>query len=680
MRPPQAPDNEAERQAALDRYLVLDTGNEAAFDALARLAGFVMQTPIALISLIDADRQWFKARYGLSDTMIPRVHSFCGHVVEAGNVVVVNDARADARFADNPYVIGEPRITFYVGTPLRTPDGFVLGALCAIDSVPRDVSPQAIEMLGLLAQQVMHLLEKRRLRLQLATEYAEAFVDKTRLEAVFDVMAEGVVLQGPSGEISKNNASASRILGLTDEQMRGRTSVDPRWRTIREDGSDFPGNEHPAMVALRTAQRVDHVVMGVEKPDGHLTWISINSMPLRHSSDAVEEVVTTFHDITPLKLAAERLSLQERLATTGTLVAGVGHEINNPLAFLMGNLDLAIDELRAIAGPSPSARLDDLLSVLGEARVGADRIRKIVRGLRALSREDVVLQAVPLDAVVETSISLALHELRRKATVHVELPDLPPALGDESRLTQVLVNLLVNAAQAFEQAEPDRNTVLIRGARRPDGRLRVSVIDNGPGIPAGIASRIFDPFFTTKEVGKGTGLGLAVSRGIITAVGGELSLESRVGEGATFHIDLAAAEFDAHDDARPDAAAGAARARILLLDDDLSVLSTMRRVLQREHDVTAVSDPREALTLLLQPIDLDIVFCDMMMPHLTGQELYQRVLAEKPELARKFVFVTGGATSPATKQFLDSVPNDLLEKPFSMATLLGLARRYVLRR
>ncbi len=680
MQAPDIPLNEDARLAALHSLSVLDTANEAAFDDLARLAAHVMATPIALVSFVDAERQWFKARFGLDVAQLPRHVSFCGHVVSSDAPLVVHDAHTDLRFADNPIVLGAPRIRFYAGMPLRLGDGTVLGALCVVDHEPRHPSADQLAMLELLSHQVTRLLEKRRLRLHLAVENAELVEAKRQLLTVFDVMAEGVVVQNRAGEILSCNEAASSILGLSDDQMRGRTSIDPRWRSVHEDGSDFPGSEHPAMRALQTGERQRNVVMGVHTPDGALTWISVNSLPSRLHDGVIEEVVTTFHDITPIKRAAERMAQQERLATTGTLVAGVGHEINNPLAFVIGNLDLALEELSALAGPSPSARMRELAEMLGEARLGADRIRKIVRGLRALSREDVALQPVDIAAVVETSLSMALHELRRKASVTIDVTDLPALLGDESRLTQVLVNLMVNAGQAFERHDPEVNHVTVRGTALGGDWVRLSVIDNGPGIPTDISSRVFDPFFTTKEVGQGTGLGLAVSRGIVHAMGGTLTLESVAGEGASFHVDLKAADAVLRGEADVEHAPRATRGRILLLDDDLSVLSTMRRSLAREHDVIAISDPRDALPLFASGARFDVVFCDLMMPHLTGQELFAVVQTEHPEIASQFVFVTGGATTSSATLFLSRLPNDVVEKPFSLASLLGLARRYVLRR
>ena len=483
MKAPELPSNEAARLAALRSYDVLDTDGEASFDALTRLAAAILEVPIALVSLIDTDRQWFKSRYGLEATETPRSVSFCGHVVASAAPLIVKDAFEDSRFADNPLTTGAPRVRFYAGMPLRTPDGFVLGTLCAIGHAPKEPTPKQLEMLGLLAGQVVDQLEARRKRHLLVLERATTLENARRLDALFEAMAEGVVVQDADGAIMRANTSAERILGLTFDQMSGRTSMDPMWKSIREDGTQFPGETHPAIVTLRTGAPSSNVIMGVHKPTGDLTWISINAVPLRgEHEERPHAVVTTFHDITVIKAAqaaAERLSRQEHLVTTGTLAAGVGHEINNPLTFILANLEFSLDEVRSIAGGSPSGRLFELIEVLSEAREGAERVRKIVRGLRAMVREE--SEPIPTDvpATVEVSVNMAAHEIRHKARVEQRLAATPPVLADESRLTQVLVNLLANAGQAFATSDIERNRITVTSAL---GRYNQVNTSGGPSI------------------------------------------------------------------------------------------------------------------------------------------------------------------------------------------------------
>ena len=392
MKAPEQPANEAARLDALRSYKILDTEFEGLFDDVTALAASILEVPIALITLIDSDRQWFKSRHGFGVAQAHRDISFCGHVVASEAPLVVTDARDDERFADNPFVTGDPRVRFYAGMPLRTPDGFVLGSLCALDHVPRQPTPLQLDMLSRLARQVIALLEARRERHHLAIERSTTLDSATQLNTLFDAMSEGVIKQRSDGAITKVNGAALRILGVDADQLAGRSPTDPSGRCIHEDGAPFPGEAHPSMTTLRTGEPCENVIMGVHKPNGELTWISINTTPLRRATDVESDphgVLTTFHDISSIKAAqaaAERRSRQEHLITTGTLVSGIGHEINNPLTYIHANIDFSIDELRSIAGGSPAGRLRELIDVLSEARDGADRIRKIVRGLRASAR------------------------------------------------------------------------------------------------------------------------------------------------------------------------------------------------------------------------------------------------------------------------------------------------------
>jgi PAS domain S-box-containing protein len=672
------PSDESARLAALRSYSALNTEREATFDALTKLAALALDVPIALISLVDEDRHWFKSRYGLDLAETPRAFAFCEHIAAGERVLVVKDATKDPRFLANPLVTGEPHVHFYAGAPLLTPDGFVLGALCAVDQVPREPTAPQLEMLSLLAGQVVEQLEHRRKRHLLAVERAAAFESARRLAVLFDAMVEGVVVQERDGSITEANASAERILGLSLDQISGRTARDPDWRSVHEDGSPFPVEDYPAMVTLRTGVRTENVIVGIHKPGGEVTWISVNSLPISSDEKSPHAVMSTFHDITATKTsqaAAERVARQERFITTGTLAAGVGHEINSPLAYILANLEYSIEELRAIEGSSPSGRLRDLITVLAEARDGAERIRKIVRGLRALARDESEPVAIEVDSTVDIAINIAAHELRLKATVQKEIPPALLVLADESRLTQVLVNLLVNAAQAFPTPAVDKNEIRVTASLESGGRVSIAVGDNGPGIPPHLQRRIFDPFFTTKPVGQGTGLGLSISLGIVEALGGELLLESAPGEGATFRVVLPAAAHAIGTERPPSAVPR--RGRLLVIDDEPAILSSIRRVLDKDHEVITTQDARQALALIEAGDRFDVVFCDLMMPHLSGAAFYAEVRSKYPELADRFVFVTGGATESGVKAFLAAVPNERVEKPFSVQNLRGIARRFV---
>jgi len=494
------------------------------------------------------------------------------------------------------------------------------------------------------------------------------------LRAVFEGMSEGVVMQAQGGAIIANNEAAEQVLGLTADQLRGRTSVDERWRAVREDGSDFPGQDHPAMVSLGTGKRVIGVVMGVHKPDGDLTWLNINSVPLfRDDEEAPYAVVSTFRDVTEERKQdeiRERLASQERLITTGTLAAGVGHEINNPLSYITSNAVLALEEIRDISGGSPSGRLRNLEEMVLDINDGADRIRRIVLGLKGLAREDGTIGPTSVNDTLELAVHMATHEIRQRATLISELDDTPAVLADSSKLGQVFVNLLVNAAQAFTDSDPGRNVIRLRTFHQ-DNEVHITVGDNGPGIDDDTLPRIFDPFFTTKPVGVGTGLGLSITHTILTNMGGRVEVHTELGKGTTFDVVLPAGAVTA-DDGAANRRSSAVRGRVLIVDDDEAVLRTLKRILQRHYGVTALSDPRIALTEFEGGQRFDAVLCDLMMPHLGGADLYQRVVEIDPEQARRFVFLTGGAYDTTNASFLDVVENEVLTKPYKVDQLRDL--------
>jgi PAS domain S-box-containing protein len=290
------PTNEAERLAALLKLQILDTEPESMFDGITELAARICNTPTALISLVDTDRQWFKSRVGLDATETGRDISFCGHAILQKDAFVIEDAQLDSRFSDNPLVTGAPHIRFYAGLPLITKDQQSIGTLCVIDQKPNQLNDCQLTSLKTLATQVTSLLELRLANVQLEEK-------KARLTSLTESMAEGMVYQDATGAIIEFNKSACKVLGLTPDQLMGRTSFDSRWRAVKENGDDFPGNEHPAMVSLSTGKPLRNVIMGVHHPDSSLSWISINSTPVFNNGNGKpSHVVCTFNDVTDAKI------------------------------------------------------------------------------------------------------------------------------------------------------------------------------------------------------------------------------------------------------------------------------------------------------------------------------------------------------------------------------------------
>ncbi|HEY6099603.1 MAG TPA: ATP-binding protein [Anaeromyxobacter sp.] len=290
---------------------------------------------------------------------------------------------------------------------------------------------------------------------------------------------------------------------------------------------------------------------------------------------------------------------------------------------------------------------------------------------------------VDVRAVLESALAMAQHEIKHRARVVVDFPAEPLAVdANAARLGQVFLNLLVNAAQAIPEGHADRNEIRL-SARAAGARVVLEVFDTGVGIPPEELGRLFDPFFTTKPMGGGTGLGLAICHGIVATLGGEISVASRAGAGTTFTVALPAADarrlaLAAERDPSPEEPKPSARrGRVLVIDDEPGIGTAIQRVLRRDHDVVAATSGREALSVIKSASDFDAVLCDVMMPELTGMEIYRVLRAELPELAERVVFMSGGAFTPEARAFLSEVPNRSIAKPFDPTALRAVVARIV---
>jgi signal transduction histidine kinase/CheY-like chemotaxis protein len=381
----------------------------------------------------------------------------------------------------------------------------------------------------------------------------------------------------------------------------------------------------------------------------------------------------------------ERLLTAERLAGIGTLAAGAAHEINNPLTYALLNVDHALRQLRVAAAHGAALPLEDdedvlppMIRALEQAQDGMQRVRSIVRNLLTFSRGAIDTRSlVDVRAIVESSIQMAMHEIVHRACVVREFGDVPPVEANEAALGQVFINLLVNAAQAIpEGGPPARHTVRVATFTDANGSAVVEVQDTGVGIPPDVLPRIFDPFFTSKTAGTAMGLGLSISHGTITRLGGTIDVTSTVGHGTRFRVALPASKRWRRAPGKWHAAAEVPeRRRVLVIDDDRQVGEAIARVLCNEADVELLTEGRVALDRLVAGERWDVVLCDLMMPDCSGVDVYAGTVERAPDAAGTFVFMTAGAFTPRTRAFLENVSRPCLEKPLDAERIREIVRR-----
>jgi PAS domain S-box-containing protein len=442
-------------------------------------------------------------------------------------------------------------------------------------------------------------------------------------------------------------------------------------------------------------------------------WFVVRAEPLVR--DEGPTAVVTVSDITELRREQQAreqlqasLAQSDRLASMGMMAAGVAHEINNPLSYVLFNVESLSEDvprhadgvrrcreaLTARIGATALAEVlgadsavldprvfEDVASRLREAAEGARRIKRIARGLGTFSRADSSeLTPVNLQACIEHALNMAFNEIKYRARVIKDFRPVPPVLASDGKLAQVFLNLLVNAAHAIDEGHVDHNEIRVRTWVEGE-RVCVEVCDTGKGISPENQRRVFEPFFTTKGVGAGTGLGLWISRNIVTGFGGTIGFSSEPGKGTRFRLDLPALPPSwgttnvVTGEKAPEQAG--VRGRILVIDDEAGICKALQRMLGREHEVVAVSSGEEARELLGTDRRFDLVFCDLMMPRLSGMELHAWLVEVDPELAAQVVFITGGAFTPGASEYLGKTQNLRLEKPFETTNIERIADELV---
>jgi len=494
-----------------------------------------------------------------------------------------------------------------------------------------------------------------------------------RLAAAVDSVGLGVLLTSGDGTLVFVNPAFERMLGEAPGTVVGR-SVDSL-RPLDTTG-EFEGE------------------LVVESEGRGAFPVYISRALFQSRTGGLAGAVEIWTDLTEQKERDQQLMQADKLASLGQTAASVAHEINNPLAFIIANLrtlleyatDIrqAIDELRVSLGkPEADLRsaveavlneenlldaMEDIDQLTSESLRGAERVRTIVADLRAYARRKDIMQPCDLRKVVDNALTLAKNELRYRTDVITDIAeDFPKVIGSPGRLEQVVLNLVLNAVQALPDDPPSErpNRIWIRMSAEGD-RATLEIEDNGSGIPDSVVSKIFNQFFTTKDTKRGTGLGLFISKKIIDTHGGTLEVRSTHGEGSVFRIELPTEPVVR---AAP-VSKNVRRRSVLLIDPERLVLDSLTRVLQPHHDVTAVESGQVGLRKA-ETGAFDVIVCELALPDLPGDLLFHKLKQSQPDVARRFVIISGGSRSPHTSEITEAGVHRLV-KPVEPNKLLGL--------
>jgi PAS domain S-box-containing protein len=412
------------------------------------------------------------------------------------------------------------------------------------------------------------------------------------------------------------------------------------------------------------------------RPDGSLRNV-LNKGKCEVSEDGRPlAVFGVFQDVTERKQLHERVVHSERMATVGTLAAGVAHEINNPLTWVIANLD-AIDRMLDGIRQGDVESAEQVGKMILEAQQGADQVKRIVRDLLTYSRsQPEQLESVDVQEALDIAVNIATNQFKYRAHLVRDYGHVPTVVADESRLTQVFVNLIVNAAQAIPERRDHHQgregVIELHTSVDPDGRVRVSVQDNGLGMPAAVKARVFDPFYTTKPVGVGTGLGLSISNNIIKSFHGEIQIDSEEGMGTRVSVVLPAAPDGSGTFGMP--LEEQPKTRVLVVDEAGQLGRPLSRMLGSGYEVISLRTGRDALSIVDGGDPIDAILCDVGITDMSGMDFYRNVQRIAPALCERLAFITGDELDDAS-EFLERSGLPYIGKPIEPSTLRELVER-----
>jgi two-component system NtrC family sensor kinase len=524
-------------------------------------------------------------------------------------------------------------VAAWMGAPIQAV-GRSIGVVAVASERPDAFGPPELALLGAIVSQAAIALENARL-LQLLSS------GKRQWELTVDAINQAICIVDERGVVRRANRVFADLVHLPVTALPGRSWMSllpPAWAAIVSQALAEPGPHE-----IRAGER-DYTVSAI-----------------RMEGAEDEAAVLSFEDHTEKRHLQDQLIQSEKMSAIGQLIAGIAHDLNNPLASVVGFSDFLAE-----SGDVPQALAEPLRVIRQEA----ERAATIVKNLLSFARrQEGERHPQAIQPLIESVLALLKNELMalKVETNLVVEPNIPDIEMNPNQIKQVFVNLLTNAAQAI--ASTGRlGHITVTAKRWLDG-VAISVADDGPGIPEELLPRVFEAFFTTKTEGEGTGLGLSICQGIVKEHGGRITLESSQGVGATFTVELLSGARPPRPSQPPKTTTTSGALRVLVVDDEPHILHYMRATLESwGHTVEVASDGTEAVERALV-IPFDVIICDLRMPRLGGREMYNNLARQHPDIARKVIFATGDTVRGDTLQFLEQLGRPFLHKPFTLAEL-----------
>jgi PAS domain S-box-containing protein len=680
------PENEAARLKALEELGILDTETEDSFDEIVMIASELCETPIALVSFVDADRQWFKAKVGLDVDSTHRALAFCSHAILQADVFVVEDASKDDRFKDNPLVTGGPNIRFYAGAPLISKDGLAFGTLCTIDRTPKTLSEGKLKALKALAKKVVSRIELRSKLVDLE-RLNEAFrLSEAKYRALCDAVPLGIFKTDPAGQCIYVNERYSFLTGLTPDQCFGSGWL----QAIHSEDRKRVLDEWSAAANENREYESVHRFL---RHDGKVTTCKVRAAKIVESERILGYVGST-EDISEQLLQAEHA--QSLTKAKSDFLAKMSHEIRTPMNGILGMTQLLLE----------SDLSDDQRGLLKDVDYSAQILLEIINDILDLSKiESGNLALNPIsfelnELLDHTFVVLKMRAQQKQIDINIEIDQSindESYFGDELRIRQVLMNLVSNAIKFT----PVNGTVTVKidkiSQQQDLAHLKFSVCDKGIGIPEDKLTSIFDPFIqaeegTTRKYG-GTGLGLSICKQLVSLMGGTISVSSRLGFGSLFEFTIPlqttdASSLDGGQRIReadrclvtPELSLNG-RPKILVVEDNLVNQKLVLRLLERMGcDVVLASNGQEGIERLNQEANgFSLILMDCQMPVLNGYEATAIIRQSDLELKSHIpiVAMTANVMSGDKEICLKAGMDDYIPKPIDRKQLEKLLFRFV---